>query len=50
MPPRAPVIAVTHVQRRRVGHHGSPPVRGVSPLIAKETAASNRLPATVAVL
>jgi hypothetical protein len=42
MPPRAPVIAVTHVQRRRFGHHDASFSSG-SPLIAKETGASNRL-------
>ena len=41
MPRRAPVIAVTHVQRRRFDHDG-PSFSSGSPLIAEETAASNR--------
>src|SRR5215213_782354 len=49
MPPRAPVIAVTHVECRRFGHDG-PPLFAGSPLLSKETAASNRLPATAPAL
>jgi len=49
MPPRAPIIAVTHVERRRFGHVVLLEFAG-SPSIAKETAASNRLLATAPAL
>src|SRR5215217_6066063 len=45
MPPRAPVIAVAHIQRRRFDHHRSYS-GSFSPLMGTETALSNRLPAT----
>jgi hypothetical protein len=40
MPPRTPIVAVAHVQRRRFDHHGSSS-SSRSPLKGKEIALSN---------
>src|SRR5215213_7525684 len=46
MPPRPSVIAVAHIQRRRFGQHGRPPAARGLAIDRRETARSNRLPAT----